>query len=313
MPKLAIVFPGQGSQRRGMLGGLAAEYSIVEETFAEASAAIGLDLWDLVQFDRNGLLDQTAYTQPALLAASIALWRLWRERSGREPALLAGHSLGEYSALMAAGVIDFDAAVELVHKRGKFMQEAVPAGAGGMAAVIGLDTERLERLCAAVAEEGVGNVSAANFNSPIQTVIAGDAAAVSRAGELCREAGAKRVLPLQMSVPSHCELMAPAKSRLEIELAKLDFRPAAIPVVQNVTGRASGDPDEIRRNLAVQLCEPVRWMDCIETMTATGIDAIVECGPGKVLNGLIKRIAPRVATWNCDEPDSLERAAAETA
>ena len=313
MRDFAVVFPGQGSQRTGMLAALAGTSKIIENTFAEASGVIGHDLWEIVQHDRERTLDQTRITQPALLAAGIALWRLWRRRGGAAPALLAGHSLGEYSALVAAGVMAFPAAVDAVHKRGIFMQRAAPRGAGGMAAIIGLDGGELERICEKAEAAGEGAVAAANYNSPGQTVIAGDAAAVTRAMRMCLEAGARRALPVKMSVPSHCALMEPAKRELEAELAALDFRAAEIPVVQNVNGRASGDPDELRRNLIEQLCRPVRWIDCVERMSGAGIGRILECGPGKVLSGLIKRIDPRISTWNCDEPESLSRAVTETA
>ena len=296
-----------------MLAALAGAGKVIEQTFAEASEVIGQDLWDIAQHDRERLLDQTHITQPALLAAGIALWRMWQRQGGAKPAMLAGHSLGEYSALVAAGVLEFGAAIGTVHKRGLFMQNAVPKGVGGIAAIIGLDSAALERACAEAEAAGEGAVSAANYNSPGQTVIAGDAAAVTRAMKFCLAAGARRALPLKMSAPSHCMMMEPARLKLEQELAFLDFRPAAIPIVQNFSGRASRDPDEIRENLVAQLCHPVRWIDCIEFMSGKGIGRILECGPGKVLNGLIKRISPRLATWNCDSPESLAQAISELA
>ena len=312
MKDFAIVFPGQGSQKTGMLATLAATDSIIEETFAEASEAIGIDLWDIVRNDRDQTLDQTRITQPALLAAGIALWRLWRRRSGVEPALLAGHSLGEYTALVAAETLELKAAAKVVHKRGVFMQQASPQGAGGMAAIIGLDSETLKAVCARAEAAGEGSVSAANYNSPGQIVIAGDAVAVRRAMPMCLEAGARRALPVKMSVPSHCGLMEPARLKLAKELAALDFRAARFPIVQNVDGRAGTDPRQLRENLIEQLCRPVRWVDCIEYMSDAGITRILECGPGKVLTGLIKRISPRISTWNCDEPESLSQAVTET-
>ncbi len=313
MARTAIVFPGQGSQKTGMLAALAGEHGIIRASFLEASEAIGEDLWDISQNNPDGLLDQTQFTQPALLAAGVALWRLWRERGGAQPELLAGHSLGEYTALVAAEVLTFGDAARAVRKRGQFMQRAVPRGAGGIAAVIGLEAAALEQACREASAAGEGAVSPANYNSPGQTVIAGNAGAVTRAMKLCKEAGAKRALPLKMSVPSHCALMEPARKQLEQELAGLTLRPAQIPVVQNVTGRPSGNPEQIRRNLADQLCSPVRWIDCIETIHSAGIDSFLECGPGKVLTGLIKRIAPSAATWNCDDPDSFSLALTETA
>ena len=313
MRDFAVVFPGQGSQKTGMLAALAGTSKTIENTFAEASEVIGLNLWDIARHDRDRTLDQTRITQPALLTAGIALWRLWRQRNGAEPAMLAGHSLGEYSALVAAEVLDFGTAVDVVHKRGIFMQQASPQGAGGMAAIIGLGNEELEEACRKAQAAGEGAVSAANYNSPGQTVIAGDAAAVERAMQMCLDAGARRALPVKMSVPSHCELMEPARQQLATELAALDFRAARIPVVQNVNGRSSSDPGEIRENLIEQICRPVRWIDCIEYMSEAGITRILECGPGKVLTGLIRRISPQISTWNCDEPESLSRAVTETA
>ena len=313
MAKLAIVFPGQGSQKTGMLAELAEDHGVIETTFAEASAAIGCDLWNIALQNTDGLLDQTRYTQPALLAAGIAVWRLWQEQGGASPQWFAGHSLGEYTALVAAEVLEFDAAVDAVHKRGQFMQQAVPAGAGGIAAIIGLDAETLERVCAEAEAAGEGAVSAANYNSPGQTVIAGDAVAVNRAMMLCKQAGAKRALPLKMSVPSHCALMEPARRQLEAELATIEFRPATVPVVQNATGKASSDPYTIRSNLVSQLCSPVRWIDCVETMHAAGAIRFLECGPGKVLSGLIKRITPNAQVQTTDTPTSLATAHKELA
>ena len=311
MSNFAVVFPGQGSQKTGMLATLAEANNIIRATFDEASAAVGRDLWNIARGQPEGLLDQTHITQPALLAAGVALWRLWLERGGARPARFAGHSLGEYSALVAAEVLDFGAAAAAVHKRGQFMQQAVPAGAGGIAAIIGLDSATLEQACVEAEAAGEGAVSPANFNSPGQTVIAGDAVAVNRAMALCKQAGAKRALPLKMSAPSHCALMEPARRQLEQELAALDFKSAAVPVVQNVSGQASSDPKEIRRNLVAQLCRPVRWIDCVEKMRAAGVENFLECGPGRVLSGLIKRIAPQASAWNCDGPESFARALAE--
>ena len=310
MARTAIIFPGQGSQKTGMLAALAGEHGVIRDSFLEASEAIGEDLWDISRNNPDGLLDQTQFTQPALLAAGVALWRLWRERDGARPELLAGHSLGEYTALVAAEVLTFGDAASAVRKRGQFMQQAAPRGAGGIAAIIGLEAAALEKVCHEATAAGEGAVSPANYNSPGQTVIAGDAGAVTRAMKLCKEAGAKRALPLKMSVPSHCTLMEPARKQLEQELSSLTFRPAQIPVVQNVTGQPSTDPEQIRRNLVAQLCSPVRWIDCVETIHHAGIDNFLECGPGKVLSGLVKRIAPAAATWNCDDPDSFSEALA---
>ncbi len=313
MTRTAIVFPGQGSQKSGMLAALAGEHGVIRASFLEASEAIGEDLWDISQNNPDGLLDQTQFTQPALLAAGVALWRLWQEQGGAKPELLAGHSLGEYTALVAAEALTFGDAARAVRKRGQFMQQAVPRGAGAIAAIIGLEADALEQACHEATAAGEGAVSPANYNSPGQTVIAGNAGAVTRGMNLCKEAGAKRALPLKMSVPSHCALMEPARKQLEQELAGLTFQPAKIPIVQNVTGDICSDPEQIRQNLVAQLCSPVRWIDCVETIHSAGIDSFLECGPGKVLSGLIKRIVPAATTWNCDDPDSFSRALAEIA
>ena len=313
MAKCAIVFPGQGSQKSSMLAALAEKHGVIRASFLEASEAIGEDLWDISQNNPDGLLDQTQFTQPALLAAGVALWRLWQEQGGAKPELLAGHSLGEYTALVAAEALTFGDAARAVRKRGQFMQQAVPRGAGAIAAIIGLEAYVLEQACHEATAAGEGAVSPANYNSPGQTVIAGNAGAVTRAMNLCKEAGAKRALPLKMSVPSHCALMEPAREQLEQELASLTFQPAKIPIVQNVTGDICSDPNQIRQNLVAQLCSPVRWIDCMETIHSAGIDSFLECGPGKVLGGLIKRIVPAATTWNCDDPGSFSRALAEIA
>ena len=251
MKNLGFVFPGQGSQKVGMLADLASGFSLVEETFSEASAALGEDLWQIAQLDAQQKLNQTDFTQPVLLAASVAIWRVWQSLDGPQAAILAGHSLGEYSALVCSGVLRFADAVQLVHQRGRFMQSAVSAGSGKMAAIVGLDDKKITQLC----EQASGGelVSPANFNSPGQTVIAGDADAVDRAMALCKEAGAKRALPLNVSVPSHCALMRPAAEKLQAELDKVEFGKAQIPVLQNVDAQASADPEEIKKNLIKQL------------------------------------------------------------
>jgi len=310
MQKIGFVFPGQGSQKTGMLAELTAEYPVIAQTFADASGVLGCDLWQIVSENADGLLDQTHFTQPALLTASVAIWKIWLQEKGPLPEMLAGHSLGEYSALVCSGVIDFQAAVLLVHKRGQYMQTAVPAGTGGMAAIIGMDDNRIEDICQSVAQDGV--VSAANFNSPGQTVIAGDRAAVERAMAACKAAGAKRALPLNVSVPSHCGLMKPAAAQLEADLAKVTFSRPEIPVVQNINGRATRDVDEIRDNLLKQLYMPVQWVDTIYCMRDFGIGKVVECGPGKVLGGLIKRIQPDMECFGTDAGEALAAALAGT-
>lgn len=244
MSKFAIVFPGQGSQAVGMLAELGEQYDVVKQTFAEASEALGYDLWALVQEGPVENLNETFRTQPALLAASVAIWRVWQELGLEQPANLAGHSLGEYSALVCAGVIDFKEAIKLVELRGQLMQEAVPAGVGAMYAIIGLDDESIAKACEEAAQDEV--VSPVNFNSPGQVVIAGNKAAVERAGALCKEAGAKRALPLPVSVPSHCALMKPAAEKLADALEALEFNAPALPVINNVDVAAETDPAKIK-------------------------------------------------------------------
>ncbi len=311
MQKFGFVFPGQGSQKLGMLRELATKYPVIEQTFAEASAQIGLGLWDIVQNDPANSLDHTHITQPALLAASVSIWRIWQQSNGRMPSILAGHSLGEYSALVCAGVLDFSSAVNVVHQRGQFMQSAVPAGAGKMAAIVGLENYRINELCDEAAGDEI--VSAANFNAPGQTVIAGHAAAVDRAMDLCKQAGAKRAIPLNVSVPSHCALMKPAADKLEQVLLTVQFKPAVIPVVQNVNAEICGNPDVIRQNLILQIYQPLQWVDSIRLIRKAGISKLVECGPGKVLSGLVKRIEPELACFGSDDCASLDSALAEMA
>lgn len=306
MQKFGFVFPGQGSQKAGMLSELHGAHTVMQDTFSEASQVLGMDLWQISQQNSDGLLDQTHITQPVLLAASVAIWRLWVQEQGRLPEMLAGHSLGEYSALVCAGVISFADAIIVVHKRGKYMQAAVPTGTGGMAAIIGMDDSIIDAICESVA--GYGVVAAANFNSPGQTVIAGDKAAVERAMAACKDAGAKRALPLNVSVPSHCELMRPAADKLSADLAALEFRQPVLPVVQNINGRSTTEPGEIRENLLKQLYMPVQWVDTIVCMRDFGIGKVVECGPGKVLGGLIKRIHPDIDCLSTDTSESFSQA-----
>lgn len=306
MQKFGFVFPGQGSQKAGMLSELAAAYPAITDTFAQASDVLGADLWQITQDNPDGLLDQTHFTQPALLASSVAIWRLWMAQKAPLPDMLAGHSLGEYSALVCAGVLSFDDAIVLVHKRGQYMQTAVPAGIGAMAAIIGMEDSRIDELCRSVAGDGV--VAPANFNSPGQTVIAGDRAAVERAMAACKEAGAKRALPLNVSVPSHCALMKPAAEQLAADLNGIEFKKPELPVVQNINGRASKELGEIRDNLLKQLYMPVQWVDTIYCMRDFGIGKVVECGPGKVLGGLIKRIQPEISCFSTETPAALAEA-----
>lgn len=306
MKKFGFVFPGQGSQRKGMLSALAAQYPQIQTSFAEASDALGIDLWAISQDDSDGLLDQTHITQPALLTASVAIWRLWQEQGGALPELLAGHSLGEYSALVCADVLTLADAAQLVHKRGQYMQEAVPAGVGAMAAILGLDDEKILSICAQVAQDEV--VAPANYNSTGQTVIAGSVAAVERAMVACKEAGAKRALLLKVSVPSHCALMKPAAERLAAELENTAFKTPSIPVVQNINGRVAKNSEDIKQNLLKQLYMPVQWVESIGCMWDFGLNQTVECGPGKVLGGLIKRIEADIETFSTEEPANFATA-----
>ena len=311
MEKFGFVFPGQGSQKLGMLVELAASFPVVKQTFAEASAALDMDLWEITQYDQGNKLDQTEITQPVLLASSIAIWRIWTAKWAAKPAIVAGHSLGEYSALVCAGVLAFEDAITLVHKRGLFMQSAISEGSGKMAAIVGLDNYKIQELCQQASQGQV--VSAANFNSPGQTVIAGEIDAVERAMLLCKEAGAKRALPLNVSVPSHCELMRPAAELLAAELDKVEFYPASIPVVQNFSAQINERPELIKDNLIKQLYAPVLWVDSVQLIHKAGVKTIIECGPGKVLSGLIKRIEPELTCFGSDSTQSLESAIAELA
>ncbi|MCB1626695.1 MAG: ACP S-malonyltransferase [Xanthomonadales bacterium] len=291
---LAFVFPGQGSQSVGMLGDFADE-AIVRQCFDEAGQAISLDLWALAQQGPDSALNETANTQPALLAADVALWRLWRARGGAAPALLAGHSLGEFAALVAADVLDLADATRLVRVRGQAMQAAVPAGTGAMVAVLNADPTVIDEVCAEVAGDEV--VSAANLNAPGQIVIAGHASAVERAKLALQERGVRRVLPLPVSVPSHCALMAPAAAALQQALSETRLRAPQIPVLHNVDAQARIEPTAIATALVEQLCQPVRWTDTMAALRGAGIDRLVECGPGKVLAGLARRGAEGVEAY----------------
>lgn len=306
MTDFAFVFPGQGSQAVGMLKELSEQCPAVRDTFAEASDALGYDLYDLAMNGPAEDLNETSRAQPALLTASTALCRLWRERGGPEPVAAAGHSLGEYSALVCAGVLEFADAVRLTKLRGEFMREAVPAGRGLMAAVIGLPDETVAAACAEAAEGLV--CSPVNFNSPGQVVISGDREAVERAGEILKKAGAKRVLPLAVSVPSHCALMKPAAERLAEELAKIKFAAPRIPVINNVDVAAAEYPEEIRDALVRQLYSPVRWVETVRALSALGVKLLVEAGPGKVLAGLTKRIDKDLSATSLNDPATLQAA-----
>ncbi|QIZ50779.1 [acyl-carrier-protein] S-malonyltransferase [Dickeya zeae] len=306
MTKFAMVFPGQGSQSVGMLAELAEQFPLIKETFDEASSVLGYDLWQLSQQGPAEELNKTWQTQPTLLTASVALWRVWQQQGGPQPTLMAGHSLGEYSALVCAGVLDFKQAVSLVELRGKLMQEAVPEGTGAMYAIIGLDNDAIATACADAAQGQV--VSPVNFNSPGQVVIAGNKEAVERAGAACKAAGAKRALPLPVSVPSHCALMEPAAHKLAQALEAVTFNAPQVPVVNNVDVSAESAPQAIRSALVRQLHNPVRWTECVEYIAAQGVSTLVEVGPGKVLTGLTKRIVDSLTATTINDPASLSAA-----
>ncbi len=309
MKKFAMVFPGQGSQAVGMLAELAVQFPVVEETFKQASEALGYDLWQLVQQGPAEELNKTWQTQPALLAASVAIYRVWQQQYPHlQPTVMAGHSLGEYSALVCAGVIDFQDAVKLVELRGKVMQQAVPEGTGAMYAIIGLDNDAIIKACKD-AEQGEV-VSAVNFNSPGQVVIAGSKAAVERAAAACKEAGAKRALPLAVSVPSHCALMKPAADQLSVSLESIAIKTPNIAVINNVDVKTESEANAIRSALVRQLYSPVRWTESVEKMAAGGVEVLVEIGPNKVLTGLTKRIVDSLQAAAVNDPASLAAAEA---
>lgn len=299
----AFVFPGQGSQSLGMLADIGAQHSQIRDTFAEASDALGYDIWSLVQQGPEEQLNQTDKTQPAILTASIALWRLWEARGGVRPSYVAGHSLGEYSALVAASALAFTDAVRLVERRGQLMQEAVPAGEGAMAAILGLEDADIVNACAEAAQGDV--VSAVNYNAPGQVVIAGNAAAVMRAVELCKARGAKRAVPLPVSVPSHCDLMRPAAERFAEAVNAIQWQQPSIPVVQNVNAGVSADLAALKQSLLAQLYSPVRWVESVQLLADKGVTQLVECGPGKVLAGLNKRCVKGIETYSLDAPDAF--------
>ncbi|MCI7479533.1 ACP S-malonyltransferase [[Pasteurella] aerogenes] len=305
MKKFAMVFPGQGSQSVGMLAELATQFPLVEETFKQASEVLGYDLWQLVQQGPAEELNKTWQTQPALLTASVAIYRVWQQQyPDLLPSVMAGHSLGEYSALVCSGALDFQDAVKLVELRGKLMQQAVPEGAGAMYAIIGLDNESIIDACAQAAQGEV--VSAVNFNSPGQVVIAGSKAAVERAAAACKEAGAKRALPLSVSVPSHCALMKPAADQLAVALENITLKAPQTSVINNVDVKAASETDEIRTALVRQLYSPVRWTETVEKMAKEGVEVLVEIGPGKVLTGLAGRIVKTLSAGAVNDVKSLD-------
>lgn len=308
---IAFVFPGQGSQKVGMLADAAAAHPSVGQTFAEASDALGYDMWELVQKGEQAQLNLTETTQPVLLTSSVALWRSWRAAGGAVPSIMAGHSLGEFSALVCAGAIDFSDAVQLVRQRGAFMQSAVPVGAGAMAAIIGLDDDAINQVCAAAAASTGETVAAVNYNSPGQVVIAGNVAAVEVAIENCKAAGAKRALPLPVSAPFHTELMRPAGEQLREALSTLNVGAPDIPVVHNVNAETETDPARIKALLVEQTYSPVQWTRCVKKLSASGVTRLVECGPGKVLSGLNRRIDKELESFNIEQAEALSASLAE--
>lgn len=310
---VAILFPGQGSQSRGMLAPLAASEPLVTRTFDEASQALGYDLWKLVSEGPEDQLNSTEFTQPAMLAAGIATWRVWHERGGARPDVVSGHSLGEFTALVAAQALDFGAAIDLVRHRGQLMQSAVPHGSGAMAAILGMDDAALEQVCREAAQGEV--VEAVNYNAPGQVVIAGHTGAVARAIELARQRGARRAVALPVSVPSHSSLMSDAAVKLGQRLQQTALQAPQIPCWSAVDCRMHSDPDDIRRTLVSQLASPVRWSSLVKALAAAGIRRFIECGPGKVLTGVNKRIErnPDLQFLAVDDPTSIAAAVAATA
>lgn len=305
---LAVVFPGQGSQSVGMLKELAAAEPLVQQTFAEASQVLGYDLWDLVQNGPEESLGQTEKTQPAMLAAGVATWRVWRRHGGPLPAMMAGHSLGEYTALVCSEALDFRTAIDLVRYRGQQMQAAVPAGQGAMAAILGLDDPQVEVACIEAAQGAV--VQAANFNSPGQVVIAGAAAGVERAIEILKARGAKRAIKLPVSAPSHTPLMQPAADRLRTRLEQTEFRTPVVRDIYTVDVRKHGDAGAMRAALVEQLVKPVRWTQTVQAMLGAGARILVECGPGRVLTGLNRKIDRNkdLQFFALEDPSSLQEA-----
>ena len=301
---LAIVFPGQGSQSVGMLSALGEYYPVIKDTCDEASEVLGYDVSDLMRNGPEQELNRTEKTQPALLTAGIATWRLWQSRGGQSPVILAGHSLGEYTALVAAGVLSFQDAVKLVRERGKLMQAAVPEGVGAMAAILGLEDEQVKQVCSESAQGQI--VSAANFNSPGQVVIAGNKEAVNRAIDNARAAGAKRAILLPVSVPSHCLLMEEAAKQLREVMDQVAFINGNISVIHNVDADIHSEPEAIKNVLAAQLYQSVQWVKSVQSMAGQGVTRIFEFGPGKVLAGLIKRIDKSIETFTIYDPDTLE-------
>jgi [acyl-carrier-protein] S-malonyltransferase len=303
----AVVFPGQGSQSVGMLSRLLATEPAAAAVMEEADTVLGYALSALVSAGPADQLNRTDQTQPAMLAVGVAAWRAWQARGGPAPTAMAGHSLGEYTALVCAGALDFGDALRIVRLRGEWMQQAVPAGQGAMAAILGLEDDAIRSACRE-AESGGGVVEAVNFNAPGQVVIAGDAAAVERAIALAKGAGARRAMALPVSVPSHCRLMNPVAGQLAAALAEVGLQPPRIPVYHNIDAAPRREAEGIRAALSDQVRRPVQWVDCVRAMRAAGVDTLVEAGPGRVLCGLAKRIDRDLVALPLDDPDTLESA-----
>ena len=305
----AATFPGQGSQSVGMLRDLSQSCATVRSTFAEASHALGYDLWKLVQEGPDVRLNATEQTQPAMLAAGVAVWRCWRAGGGPDPGVAAGHSLGEYSALAAFGTLDFPDAIRVASARGRYMQEAVPEGEGGIAAIVGLDDDAVVALCRRICDEPrTGQVYAVNFNAPGQVAVAGTSRAIDELMEAAREAGARRTIRLAMSVPVHCPLMTPATGRLKARLASIDLRPPSVPVLHNADIEVHVTPDSIRDALVAQLSSPVRWRHTVVAMRERGARTMIEFGPGRVLTGLARRIDRGLSAFSVHDEKSLDAA-----
>ncbi len=300
----SIVFPGQGSQAIGMMSELAAEHSLVKDLYVEASDVLGVDLWAMSQNGPIEELSQTENTQPALLTAGVAAWKVWQSLGGDMPSIMAGHSLGEYTALVSAGALSFADGVALVRDRGRYMQDAVPAGEGGMAAILGLEDDQVREICANAAEGDV--LQAVNFNAPGQVVIAGSAAAIERGIEQLKAAGARRAIPLPVSIPAHSSLMSSASTRLADRIASIELTMPKIPVLHNCNVKVAESTAEIAANLVSQLDSPVRWVESIEMMHKQGVDTFIESGPGRVLGGMIKRIVKGVTIACIEKPESFD-------
>lgn len=300
---ISMIFPGQGSQAVGMMSALSEQHSLVQELFVEASEVLSVDLWEMSQNGPIETLSATENTQPALLTAGVAAWRVWESLGGAQPQMMAGHSLGEYTALVCAGALSFADGVSLVRDRGRYMQAAVPEGLGGMAAIIGLEDDKVREVCAQTANDDV--LQAVNFNAPGQVVIAGSAAAIERATVTMKDAGAKRALPLPVSIPAHSSLMTPASARLEERIANIEISMPKVPVLHNCNVEIASDVQQIRDNLVAQLDSPVRWVESVQAMHDKGIRRYIESGPGKVLSGMVKRIVKDVDVACIDKPDAI--------